>query len=217
MHHPGVDGIHHPEVEGMYHPRVVVDSTPVGEGAHRKPVGSHLAVVLEGSNSGVVAAVWVHLKLSIYNTAWVMYNTNQGCARFADFCANSWRLDWCSNSITTVVFTPDRYKTAKIHRNEHSPVARPGFPSRGFANPRGGYANPLFDEIFAETVWKWKKNRPIDGLESLAPPARTPSLMSFSFSEHLCGEVHQFLVKCISIYGRMETLTCCSKIKYKNW
>ena len=47
--------------------------------------------------------------------------TDQGCARFADFCANSWRLDCFSHSITMVAFTLTRCKRAKIQRNEHSP------------------------------------------------------------------------------------------------
>ena len=50
------------------------------------------------------------------------YNRKQwllGCARFTDFCANSWRLDCFSHSITMEAFTPARCKTAKIHRNEH--------------------------------------------------------------------------------------------------
>ena len=37
-----------------------------------------------------------------------------------DFCADSWRLDCCSHSITMVAFTPARCIKAKIHGNEHS-------------------------------------------------------------------------------------------------
>ena len=48
-----------------------------------------------------------------------------GCARFADFCANSWRLDCFSHSITMVAFTLARCKTAKIHQNKHSPDLLP--------------------------------------------------------------------------------------------
>ena len=54
-----------------------------------------------------------------FNSYW--RNLLQGCARFGDFCANSWRLDCFSHNITMVAFTPARWKIAKIHRNEHIP------------------------------------------------------------------------------------------------
>ena len=43
-----------------------------------------------------------------------------GCARFADFCANLWRLDCFSHSITMEVWKPARWKTAKLHQNKHT-------------------------------------------------------------------------------------------------
>ena len=46
----------------MHLPGLVVGSTPVEEGVHREPVGSHLAVVVEDSTPGEVAALAENLK-----------------------------------------------------------------------------------------------------------------------------------------------------------
>ena len=47
-----------------------------------------------------------------------------------------------------------------VENNNPLPVADPGFPRGGGANPKGGGANLLFGQLFLKTAWKWRNFGP---------------------------------------------------------
>ena len=57
----------------------------------------------------------------------------------------------------------------------HMPVADPGFPREGCANPQGWGANLLFGQNFPKTAWKWKNLEPEGGgMRPWRPPLDPP-------------------------------------------